>query len=85
MVLPTYAWDLEQEGAAAAVFLHEASPERRRRNGLGSTDRLTDTNQDVDTSSLYRAFGEQSVLSGSHANPFGWVGRLGYYRQSAMS
>jgi RHS repeat-associated protein len=22
------------------------------------------------------------VLSGSHANPFGWVGRLGYYRQS---
>ena len=60
--------------APATVFHHY--------DGLGSMDRLTDTNQDVDTSYLYRAFGEQSVLSGSHANPFGWVGRLGYYRQS---
>jgi len=33
---------------------------------------------------LYKAFGEQSVLSGSHANPFTWVGRLGYYRQADL-
>lgn len=29
----------------------------------------------------YRAFGEQTVLSGSSPNRFTWVGRSGYYRQ----
>ncbi|MDH4209760.1 MAG: RHS repeat-associated core domain-containing protein [Anaerolineae bacterium] len=36
-------------------------------------------------SHLGRAFGEQSVLSGSYNNPFTWVGRLGYYRQPDTS
>jgi len=50
-------------------------------DALGSTERLTDSSQAALISYLYRAFGEQSVLSGSHANPLTWVGRLGYYRQ----
>jgi len=50
-------------------------------DGLGSTERLTYSNQNTVVSYLYRAFGEQSVVSGSSANPFTWVGRLGYYRQ----
>ncbi len=50
-------------------------------DALGSTERLTDSSENALASYLYRAFGEQSVLSGSSANPFTWVGRLGYYRQ----
>ena len=50
-------------------------------DALGSTDRLTDASENVDTSYLYRAFGEQTILSGSDPNRFTWVGRLGYYRQ----
>jgi RHS repeat-associated protein len=85
----------EQEGASVvAQYTH--APERygalvsQRRgdatsfhhfDALGSTDRLTDSSQSALISYLYRAFGEQTVLSGSHANPLTWVGRLGYYRQ----
>jgi hypothetical protein len=58
-----------------------ARPERSRWDANGSTDRLTDSAQSALVSYLYRAFGEQSVLSGSATNPFTWVGRLGYYRQ----
>jgi RHS repeat-associated protein len=50
-------------------------------DALGSTDRLTDATQAAVVSYLYRAFGEQTILSGSSANRFGWVGKLGYYRQ----
>ncbi len=50
-------------------------------DALGSTERLTDSSENALASYLYRAFGEQSVVSGSSANPFTWVGRLGYYRQ----
>jgi RHS repeat-associated protein len=85
----------EQEGASlVAQYTH--APERygalvsQRRSGatsfhhfdaLGSTERLTDSSQAALISYLYRAFGEQSILSGSHANPLTWVGQLGYYRQ----
>ncbi|NIM52758.1 MAG: hypothetical protein GTO22_26520, partial [Gemmatimonadales bacterium] len=54
-------------------------------DALGSTDRLTDSSENTDISYLYKAFGQQTVLSGSHANPFTWVGRLGYYRQKDPS
>ena len=50
-------------------------------DALGSTDRLTDAAQAAVVSYLYRAFGEQTVLSGSSVNRFGWIGKLGYYRQ----
>ena len=67
---------ISQRRSGATVFHHY--------DALGSTDRLTDANEDVDTAYLYRAFGEQSVVSGSHVNPFTWVGRLGYYRQADL-
>jgi len=34
---------------------------------------------------LYRAFGEQTVLSGSSASRFNWLGKHGYYRQPDSS
>ena len=63
----------QRRGGSTYVHLFDA---------LGSTDRLTDSSQNVTVSYLYRGFGEQTVLSGSSANPFTWVGRLGYYRQT---
>ena len=40
------------------------------------------TDENVDTSYLYRAFGEQTdVITEGISNRFTWVGRLGYYRQ----
>jgi len=68
---------ISQRRSGATAFHHY--------DALGSTDRLTDTNEGVSASYLYKAFGEQSVLSGSHANPFTWVGRLGYYRQGDLA
>ncbi len=54
-------------------------------DALGSTERLTDASQSTLISYLYRAFGEQIILSGSHSNPFSWVGALGYCRQPDTS
>lgn len=51
-------------------------------DAVGSTDRMTDSSQDTVISYLYRAFGEETILSGSNSNRFTWVGRLGYYRQT---
>jgi hypothetical protein len=48
---------------------------------LGSTVQLTDASQDVLVAYRYRAFGEQTVVSGSSPDRFTWIGRLGYYRQ----
>ena len=48
-------------------------------DGLGSTDRLTNSSGTVTDSYLYQAFGSQTVLSGSTINPFRFAGRLGYY------
>jgi RHS repeat-associated protein len=50
-------------------------------DALGSTMQLTDASQAVAISYLYRAFGEQTVLSGSSVNRFTWLGKWGYYRQ----
>jgi RHS repeat-associated protein len=73
---------LSQRRSGATRFHHGACPERSRGDALGSTMQLTDASQTATDSYLYRAFGEQSVLSGSSPNPFTWVGRLGYYRQA---
>jgi len=54
-------------------------------DALGSADCLTDSSQSILVSYLYRAFGEQTVVSGSSANRFGWVGQLGYYCQPDTS
>ena len=54
-------------------------------DALGSTERLTDNAATTLIQYLYRAFGQQSVLSGSSANRFTWVGKLGYYRQPDVS
>jgi len=65
-------------------------------DALGSTDRLTDASQNalityatlrssdssLRSTSPYPAFGQQTVLSGSHANRMTWGGRIGYYRQA---
>ncbi len=72
-----YGNPISQRRSGATSFHHF--------DALGSTDRLTDSAQGALASYLYRAFGEQSVLSGSATNPFTWVGRLGYYRQADTS
>jgi RHS repeat-associated protein len=51
-------------------------------DALGSTNKLTDADEATVVEYLYKAFGEQSVLAGSSANPFTWVGKLGCYWQS---
>ena len=59
----------------------------RSYDALGSTDRLTDTNEGVSASYLYKAFGEQTDLSGENAAPnrFRWVGQLGYYFEADLN
>jgi RHS repeat-associated protein len=49
---------------------------------LGSTMRLTDGSQNVTDTYLYKAFGE-ILLAGATINPFEYVGRAGYYYDSA--
>jgi hypothetical protein len=72
---------VSQRRSGATSFHHGVHPERSRRDALGSTDRLTDAAQGVLNSYLYRAFGEQTQLSGTTPNPFTWVGKLGYVHQ----
>jgi len=64
---------VSQRRAGATSFHHF--------DALGSTSKLTDASQSPLAAYLYRAFGQQSILSGSSANPFTFVGRVGYYRQ----
>src|SRR5262249_7691130 len=49
-------------------------------DGLGSTDRLTDsTGTTVTDNYVYQAFGSIKSNSGTSVNPFRYVGQLGYY------
>ena len=64
---------ISQRRAGATSFHHF--------DALGSTHKLTDVNGATVIEYLYRAFGQQVVLSGTSPNRFTWVGRLGYYRQ----
>jgi YD repeat-containing protein len=88
--------DSNDATAAAYTLAPEAYGElvSQRRSGttsfhhfdaLGSTNKLTDSSANTLAEYLYRAFGQQTVLSGSSANRFTWVGKLGYYRQPDAS
>jgi len=48
-------------------------------DALGSTNKLTDSSVNSLAEYLFRAFGIQTILSGSSLNHFTWVGQLGYY------
>jgi RHS repeat-associated protein len=47
-------------------------------DALGSTERLTSSDQAATVRYLHKAFGLTNVLSGSSLNRYTWVGRLGY-------
>ena len=48
-------------------------------DGLGSTKALTDANQNIQSSTIYDAWGNILQSSGSIANPYQYVGEHGYY------
>jgi RHS repeat-associated protein len=52
-------------------------------DGLGSTRQLTDSSENVTDTYLYDAWGESLLDPGPTPNPFRWVGRMGYYYDSA--
>ena len=47
-------------------------------DALGSTERLTGFDQSAIAEYMHKAFGLTTVLSGSSANRYTWIGRLGY-------
>ena len=53
-------------------------------DGLGSTDRLTNTAEAETDSYCYAAFGELLGSSGNTVNPFFWVGRFGYFEDEEL-
>jgi RHS repeat-associated protein len=89
---PLYAYLFESDNAKNMTGAYTIDPAggliSQRRNGatyyhhydaLGSTRLLTDASQTVTDTYDYYAFGEVQSSSGSTANPFKFVGRLGYY------
>ena len=48
-------------------------------NGVGSTRELTSANQTITDTWLYDSFGDENARTGTTANPFRYVGLLGYY------
>jgi len=54
-------------------------------DALGSARILTNAAQTATDTADYRAFGALNASTGSTANPFGWLGRIGYYRQPDTS
>ncbi|MCS6859558.1 MAG: RHS domain-containing protein, partial [Abditibacteriales bacterium] len=48
-------------------------------DGLGSTRQLTDASQAVTDATSYDAWGNVLSSSGTTANPYKYVGSLGYY------
>jgi RHS repeat-associated protein len=52
-------------------------------DALGSADRLSDITQAITDSYLYRAFGLDTVLSGTTTNPYRFVAALGYHKTMA--
>ncbi len=53
-------------------------------DALGSTLALTDANENVTDTYRYYAFGEVLTSSGTTANPFQFVGQLGYHQVSHL-
>jgi RHS repeat-associated protein len=60
----------QRRGSTTSFYLFDA---------LGSTRKLADSSGSITDSYDYRAYGETFASSGSTANPFRWVGELGYY------
>jgi len=54
-------------------------------DGLGSTDRLTDSSEVAQNSEIFRAFGESQAATINVVNPFRYVGQLGYVTTGASS
>jgi RHS repeat-associated protein len=54
-------------------------------DGLGSTDRLTDSAGTIQDTYVYKAFGESQFSSGSTSNAYRFVGRVGYYFDAALT
>jgi RHS repeat-associated protein len=52
-------------------------------DALGSADRLTGADQAVTDAYLIRAFGLDTVLSGTTVNPYRFVAAFGYYKTAA--
>jgi RHS repeat-associated protein len=48
-------------------------------DGLGSTDRLADSSQTVTDTYWYEGYGAARQTQGASANPFRYIGRVGYY------
>jgi|GEM_PF-4867087 len=48
-------------------------------DGLGSTKALTDANQNIQSSTIYDAWGNILQANGTITNPYLYVGELGYY------
>ena len=53
-------------------------------DALGSTMALTDASQVATDAYRYLSFGQTNASTGSTTNPFGFVGRLGYYTEAAL-
>jgi RHS repeat-associated protein len=64
---------VSQRRSGATAFYHG--------DALGSVRALTNSAQTVTDTRDYQAFGLTNASSGSTANRFWWVGRLGYYSQ----
>jgi RHS repeat-associated protein len=54
-------------------------------DGVGSTDRLTDSMGNITDSDIYKAFGVIQTATGSSRYPFKFVGEKGYYFDSDTS
>ncbi len=54
-------------------------------DALGSVRGLANSSEIVTDTRDFKAFGESNGSSGSTANRFWWIGRLGYYRQDDSS
>ncbi|MBC7330788.1 hypothetical protein H5T88_10630 [bacterium] len=53
-------------------------------DGLGSTKALTDANQNIQSTTIYDAWGNFLQASGAITNPYLYVGELGYYGDAEM-
>jgi RHS repeat-associated protein len=79
----------EAQGASISAYYTQGQGllSQRRNNasyfyhydGLGSTKALTDANQNIQSSTIYDAWGNILQSSGTITNPYLYVGELGYY------
>ena len=63
-------WSAQRRAGASRFYHFDA---------LGSTRHLSDASQSITDSYAYHAYGALAASTGGTANPFRWVGLLGYY------